>query len=128
MKFYNFTLVIDEFQEFRTANSSIFSDLQNIWDSTKDNSKINLVLCGSIYSMMKRIFENSKEPLFGRATARMVVKTFDIKTIKEVLSDYYPTYANEDLLAFYMVTGGVAKYIKQLVNKKAFTYSRLLEQ
>ena len=117
----NFTLIIDEFQEFRTVNSSVFSDMQNIWDSMKDKSKINLILCGSIYSMMKRIFENSKEPLFGRATARMIVKPFGIDTIKEILSDHYPKYSNEDLLAFYMVTGGVAKYIEQLVNKKAFT-------
>lgn len=123
----NFTLVIDEFQEFRTVNSSIFSDMQNIWDSTKDNSKINLILCGSIYSMMKRIFENSKEPLFGRATTRMIVKAFDIKTIKEILSDYHPNYTNEDLLAFYMITGGVAKYIEQLINKKAFTRKTILD-
>ncbi|HCC50847.1 MAG TPA: ATPase [Porphyromonadaceae bacterium] len=122
----NFTLVIDEFQEFRNINPSVFSDMQNIWDSTKDNSKINLILCGSIYSMMKRIFENSKEPLFGRATARMIVKTFDINTIKEILSDYHPNYTNEDLLAFYMITGGVAKYIEQLVNKKAFTKKTIL--
>lgn len=59
----NFTLIIDEFQEFSNINSSVFSDMQNIWDSAKESSKINLVLCGSIYSMMKRIFENSKEPL-----------------------------------------------------------------
>lgn len=117
----NFTLIIDEFQEFRNINSSVFSDMQNIWDSTKDDSKINLVLCGSIYSMMKRIFENSKEPLFGRATARMIVKPFDIATIKKILADYYPNFTNEDLLAFYMITGGVAKYIEQLVNKKSFT-------
>jgi AAA+ ATPase superfamily predicted ATPase len=123
----NFTLVIDEFQEFHTVNPSIFSDMQNIWDSTKDSSKINLVLCGSVYSMMKRIFENSKEPLFGRATARMIIKAFDIKTIKEILSDYHPDYTNEDLLAFYMITGGVAKYIEQLVNKKAFTKKAILD-
>ena len=123
----NFTLVIDEFQEFRTVNSSIFSDMQNIWDSMKDNSKINLILCGSIYSMMKRIFENSKEPLFGRATARMIIKEFDIKTIKEILSDYHPNYTKEDLLAFYMITGGVAKYVEQLINKKAFTKEKILD-
>lgn len=123
----NFTLVIDEFQEFSTVNPSIFSDMQNIWDSMKENSKINLILCGSIYSMMKRIFENSKEPLFGRATARMIVKEFDTKTIKEILSDYHPNYTNEDLLAFYMVTGGVAKYVEQLIIKKAFTKKKILD-
>lgn len=100
--------------------------MQNIWDSSKDNSKINLILCGSIYSMMERIFGNSKEPLFGRATARMIVRPFDIETTKKILSDYYPEYTNEDLLAFYMITGGVLKYIEQLINKKAFTKKAIL--
>ena len=39
-----FTLVIDEFQEFLQINSSIYSDMQNIWDEYKDKSKLNLVL------------------------------------------------------------------------------------
>jgi AAA+ ATPase superfamily predicted ATPase len=51
----NFTLIIDEFQEFRNINPSIYSEMQNIWDSNKDNSKINLILCGSIYSLMKQM-------------------------------------------------------------------------
>ena len=123
----NFTLIIDEFQEFRNVNLSVFSDMQNIWDTEKDASKINLVLCGSIYSMMKRIFENSKEPLFGRATSRMIIKPFDIAAIKEILAEHHPKYMNEDLLAFYMVTGGVAKYIEQLVIRKAFTKKAIFD-
>lgn len=122
----NFTLIIDEFQEFGNMNTSVFSDMQNIWDSMKEQSHINLILCGSIYSMMKRIFENSKEPLFGRATTRLVIKPFDIATIKEILSDYNTNYTSEDLLAFYMITGGVAKYVEQLVQAKAFTKRAIL--
>ena len=122
----NFTLIIDEFQEFSSLNNSVFSEMQNIWDSNKEQSHINLILCGSIYSMMKRIFENSKEPLFGRAISRMIIKPFDIKTIKEILGDYNSNYTSEDLLAFYMVTGGVAKYIEQLVQARAFTKEAIL--
>ena len=123
----NFTLIIDEFQEFSNLNKSVFSDMQNIWDSFKDQSRINLILCGSIYSMMKRIFENSKEPLFGRATSRLIIRPFNIATIKEILKDYNPDYTSEDLLTFYMTTGGVAKYIEQLVQSKAFTKRRILD-
>src|SRR5690554_1812110 len=124
----NFTLVIDEFQEFENINRSVFSDMQNIWDSYKDQSTMNLILCGSIYSLMKRIFENSQEPLFGRATSKIMLKPFDIKTIKEILGDYNSGYSNEDLLAFYMVTGGVAKYIELLVMNEAFTKSAILDE
>jgi AAA+ ATPase superfamily predicted ATPase len=123
----HFTLIIDEFQEFANINSSVFSDIQNIWDTHKDSSTINLVCCGSIYSMMKRIFENSKEPLFGRATAKLFINPFDLQVVKQILSDFYPDYKNEDLLAFYMITGGVAKYIEQLIVNKAFTKRKILD-
>ena len=124
----NFTLIIDEFQEFRNINPSIYSEMQNIWDSDKDNSKLNLILCGSIYSLMKQIFENSKEPLFGRATARIQLKSFDINTIKEILRDYRPEYSEEDLLAFYLFTGGVAKYVELLADANAFTLESIVNE
>lgn len=101
--------------------------MQNIWDSQKEKSKINLILCGSVYSLMKRIFENSKEPLFGRATSRIVVKPFTLNTTKEILNDFYPGYSNEDLLSFYMITGGVAKYLEQLVIREAFTKEDIIK-
>lgn len=124
----HFTLIIDEFQEFISTNPSIYSDMQNSWDSKKGESKINLILCGSIYSLMKKIFENSKEPLFGRATQRIHLKAFNIPTIKAILSENYPAYTSEDLLAFYMITGGVAKYVELLIEAEAFTMEAILDE
>jgi AAA+ ATPase superfamily predicted ATPase len=123
-----FTLIIDEFQEFNTVNAAIFSDMQNLWDASKRDAKINLLLCGSVYSMMTRIFENAKEPLFGRATHKMHLKSFDVGTLKEILTDYHPQHSGEDLLAFYLITGGVAKYVELLVSQKAFTKTAMLAQ
>lgn len=37
----NFTLIIDEFQEFLYINPSIVSDIQRIWDQYHATSKIN---------------------------------------------------------------------------------------
>jgi len=127
-KTHHFTLLIDEFQEFHNINSSIYSEMQNSWDKHKNASKINLILCGSVYSLMKKIFENSKEPLFGRATARLHLKEFDIPAIKEILEDNYPSYTNEDLLAFYLISGGVAKYTELLADAKAFTKESILDE
>lgn len=117
----NFTLVFDEFQNFSYVNDSFFSDMQDIWDRTKDNSRINLILCGSLYSMMTRIFDDRKEPLYGRATNRIKLLPFTLNTLKEIMNDYHPHYTPDDLLTFYMVTGGVAKYVEQLVMQNAFT-------
>jgi AAA+ ATPase superfamily predicted ATPase len=122
-----FTLIIDEFQEFLHINSAIYSDMQNIWDEYKDASKMNLVLSGSIYSLMKKIFEDKKEPLFGRANNKIHLKSFTVDTLKMILEENCPKYKNKDLLSFYMFTGGVAKYVETFVEKKAFTFEKQLD-
>jgi AAA+ ATPase superfamily predicted ATPase len=121
-----FTLVIDEFQEFLQVNPTLYADMQNIWDSNKETSKMNLVLSGSIYSLMKKIFENNKEPLFGRADNKIHLKPFTVITLKEIMQEHYPTYTNEDLLSFYIFTGGVAKYVELFVDNDAFTFKKQL--
>ena len=57
----NITLIIDEFQEFFTVNPSVYSDMQRIWDLHKDKAKLNLIVSGSVISLMYKIFENYKE-------------------------------------------------------------------
>lgn len=122
----HYTLIIDEFQEFDNINSSIFGDIQNIWDKYKEQAKINFIACGSIYSMMKKIFENNKEPLFGRLTSKIILKPFRVSTIKEILTDFNPHYTPEDLLALYLITGGVAKYIALLMEGGAITFEDMI--
>lgn len=117
----NFTLVLDEFQNLKIAGDGIFSDIQDVWDANKEESRINLVLCGSIYSKMKKIFEDKDEPLYGRATARFKIKAFGTETLKTILEDHNPAYTPDDLLTLYMVTGGVAKYVELLMQQGAYT-------
>ena len=122
-----FTLVIDEFQEFLQVNPTLYADMQNIWDSNKETSKMNLVLSGSIYSLMKKIFEDKKEPLFGRADNKIHLKSFTVITLREIMQEHYPTYTNEDLLSFYIFTGGVAKYVELFVDNDAFSFKKQLD-
>ena len=53
------TLVVDEFQDIDRLDSSIFSGLQNLWDSYKSKSKIHWICCGSLYSLMTQIFKEA---------------------------------------------------------------------
>ena len=121
-----FTLIIDEFQEFQSVNAAIFSEIQALWDANRQESRMNLVCCGSVYALMTRIFENAKEPLFGRATQRMHIKAFDVATLQEILKDYAPAFTPEDLLALYLLTGGVAKYVELLMEQNACTKDQML--
>lgn len=107
-----FNLIIDEFQEFEKANPAIFSEIQNLWDQYRKQTNINLVLMGSVFSMMHKIFEEYNEPLFGRADNTIRLKGFGTGTMKEIMHDYCPQYTNDQLLALYSITGGVPKYVE----------------
>jgi AAA+ ATPase superfamily predicted ATPase len=123
----HYTLIIDEFQDFERVNTAIFSEIQNLWDKYKDKIKLNFIVCGSIYSLMIKIFENDKEPLFGRLTSKITVKPFTINVLKNILKDYNAHYTAEDLLFLYTLTGGVPKYIALLMDSGAVAFDKMLD-
>ena len=81
---------------------------------------------GSIRSLMKRIFEDKNEPLYGRPTSKFTLLPFTINVLKQILQDNHPNYKNEDLLCLYMITGGVAKYVELLMDAKCYTKEKML--
>jgi len=103
------------------VNKSVFSDMQRIWDLYSPKSHINLIVYGSIYSMMTKIFKDKKEPLYNRQSRFMTVRPFTPTVLKDILSEYNHGYTAEDLLALYAFTGGVAKYVQLLVDAGATT-------
>ena len=121
------TLFIDEFQDFYRVNPSIYSDMQNIWDNYKNKARINLIVAGSVNTLMNKIFKNKKEPLFGRQTGTMHVRPFRPSVMKEIMSEYCPGYKKADLLALYTLTGGVAKYVELFIDRKKFTEKKMLD-
>lgn len=123
----HFTLIIDEFQDFERVNPSIFSDIQNLWDKYSPQAKINFIVCGSIYSLMKHIFEDRKEPLFGRLTSKFILKPFKTSVLIEIMQEYNPAFTPEDLLCLYTLTGGVAKYVSLLIDAGAFTKDSMID-
>jgi putative ATP/GTP-binding protein len=91
--------------------------MQHIWDSYRLKSNINLVVSGSVYTLMTKIFKDEKEPLFGRADRILKLMPFSISVLKEIMTDNgipLPE-CNEELLALYSFTGGVPKYVEMLV-------------
>ena len=112
-----FTLIIDEFQNFLKVNPAILSDIQRDWDLHKGKSRLNLIISGSVFTLMKRIFEDYEEPLFGRANEMMTLRPFTTDVLKQILKDFNPDSTPEDLLALYSITGGVPWYVSLLLDK-----------
>ena len=120
------TLVIDEFQEFFRVNDAVFSAMADIWDDVQKSSRLNLIVCGSVNRLMTRIFKDRSEPLYGRDTAFLHVDPFKVSVLKEILSSHSPNYKKDGLLALWTMTGGVARYVEQLMDDGAVTRERML--
>lgn len=122
----HFTVFFDEFQNLNKVNPAIFSEMQDIWDRYHRDSHINLIVSGSIQSLMKRIFEDENEPLYGRPTSKFTLLPFRIDVLKQIFREHSPNYKNDDLLCLYMITGGVAKYVELLMDAQCFTKDKML--
>ena len=111
-----YNLIIDEFQEFYYINQEIYSLMQDTWDRFRKESHVNLIVSGSVYTLMNKIFRDAKEPLYGRADSILKLSPFTTSVLKEILADHKPEYTKDDLLALYTFTGGVPKYIEQFMD------------
>ena len=116
-----FNVIIDEFQEFSTINSNIFTDLQSLWDRNKDRSRICLFLVGNNNAQTTRIFDGQHTPLNGRVTSWIKLDEISTPTLKKILKKANPDYKPQDLLAMYAFTGGVPKYVNELLTAGAVT-------
>ena len=121
------TLVIDELQEMDRINPSFFGALQGLWDEHHNTAKINLVVSGSVNRLMNKIFFTYGEPLYGRNTGHLTVKPFTVSLLKEIFSNFCPKYSNEDLLALWAFTGGVARYVELLMTSGAYRRDEMID-
>ncbi len=58
-------IVFDEVQNFMHVHGGFFSELQKVVDENPDE-RCTVILTGSVVGLMCRIFQESKEPLYGR--------------------------------------------------------------
>lgn len=119
------TVIIDEFQEFYAINPAVYSEIQSLWDQNKASCRLNLICIGSVYSLMRKIFEGAKEPLFGRADRIINLKPFPIATIHTILADH-GIVGMRALFDCHALTGGLPKYLDLLAANKALTLRGML--
>ncbi len=121
------TVVIDEFQDFLRVAPSVFSEMQRDWDELSGSARINLIVMGSVNTLMNKIFRDMKEPLYGRETDHLTVRPFEVSALKEILACHNPEWKPDDLLALWTFTGGVAKYVALLMDRGATTRDKMID-
>jgi len=107
-------LIFDEFQNFNKINKGIFSKIQKYWDENKDKSKIFLIVIGSYIGLMKRLFMDKKEALFGRADYYTNLLPFNILQTSEFIKKTTNIKNIELIFNIYSITDGIPKYLLYL--------------
>lgn len=103
------TIVFDEFQNFSDVEPGLFSILQGLWDEWKNKTKVHLIVVGSVVGLMKRIFQDKKEPLFGRLSREIFLAPLSFESIREICVEQ--GYRElKDIIVLYGIFGGIPKY------------------
>ncbi|TKF23421.1 ATP-binding protein [Vibrio genomosp. F6] len=112
------TIIIDEFQDIDIVNPALFSDIQNLWDANKRDSMVHLVCCGSLYSMMTKIFKGKDEPLFNRDDKFFKIQPLQPSYLAEIMKDH-AQFDAENMLRWWCLSGGIPKYLEWLTRFSA---------
>ena len=99
---------LDEFTYLMESVPGIASLLQKVWDARKTGSRLRLILCGSQYQMMHAQFTSPRQPLYGRATATMLLGEIEPRHLPQFL----PRYSPVQIVETFSVIGGVPKYLE----------------
>lgn len=107
-------IVIDEFQYIGKSNAAFPSIFQRIWDELLKDSRIMVILCGSLITMMEEQTLRYSSPLYGRRTAQIRLKQIPFSYYES----FFPNRSERELAELYSVTGGVPKYIESFGQEK----------
>lgn len=95
-------VVLDEFPFLVSAAPALPSIVQKIWDHEVEGSRLKLILGGSYVTAMNQL-EAGDQPLYGRRTARILVRPFPYRE----MSHFAPDYGPQDRLRAYGIFGGL---------------------
>lgn len=100
-------LTLDEFPWMMEKSPELESEIHSFWEQQKNKGggDINLILCGSQLSMMKRLVDET-HPLHGRKTASLFVKPF---CHKEAVC-FHDGFGLKDQAIIYALCGGIPQY------------------
>ncbi|MDH7517307.1 MAG: ATP-binding protein [Candidatus Thermoplasmatota archaeon] len=106
-------LVLDEFQYLYKVEKAWPTILQRRWEDLK-NTKIMIILCGSIISTIYRIAMGYGSALYGRKTYEIEITPLNFFDAK----NFMPQYSTEDFIYVYTIVGGIPRYLEEFDDTK----------
>lgn len=112
-------ILLDELQWLANYRSELISNLKLVWDQIlSKNSRVKLILCGSVASFMVRKVIRSKA-LYGRSNLAIHLLPFKLAETR----DMFPDKSLEEVVLAQLFVGGVPKYLNLLSDKSSVLLS-----
>lgn len=115
------TFVFDEFHILDEMHEGILVKVKKGWKPYKNEAKLHLVFISSDTKKLNVITAKK----FIKYDNIIDLQSFTIPEIKELLENS-KDYSHKNLLSFYMITGGMPKYISILLDNKIFKSEDIL--
>jgi len=106
-------LVLDEFQYLYKVEKAWPTIMQRRWEDLK-NTKIMIILCGSIISAIYKMAMGYGSALYGRKTYEIEITPLNFFDAK----NFMPRYNTEDFVYIYSMIGGIPRYLEELDDEK----------
>lgn len=115
-----FVLFLDELPWLVTDRSDCLSALDHFWNKFLSRlPHFKLIICGSAASWMLDHVINAKGGLHNRVTQTLLLKPFDLTQTAEYLAYLGIRWTHKQVVALYMVMGGIPYYLDQLHPKES---------
>lgn len=116
---------IDEFPWLNVKGSYFVEEFGSFWNLLS-SSLFKIVLTGSAISWInKNVFRN-KGGLYHKTTLKIALKSFDLLETRDYLRSENPHISNEKIISYYLITGGVARYLQQIRFNRTLHENQLL--
>ena len=106
---YEGTVAFDEFQNFNGIDKSIYGILQKYIDLNEKKKNLLLIFSGSTIGLIKKIFYDNKESLYGRVKRKLFLKPLNQSSIIEMCKELNIKNI-EEIVKLYSIFGGFPKY------------------
>jgi AAA+ ATPase superfamily predicted ATPase len=102
-------VVFDEFQNFLAVEPAVYSILQGVWDEWHKQCKLHFIAIGSVVGLMKKVFQDAQEPLYGRLTREVDLGPLPLDAVCRLSAEL--GFAElEEVLTLYGIFGGMPRY------------------
>lgn len=119
-------LFFDEFPWMVTKRSRLLEAFEYYWNQYwSRDSRIKLIVCGSLASWIIKNFLENTGGLYNRVTCRIHLHPLSLGETARFLKNKKIYLTNQQILTAYLVTGGIPLYLEQI--KKGLSASQIVE-